>query len=314
MYANILQKIEEYKTIVIHRHVHPDLDAIGSQLGLRGIIQNNFSGKSVYVVGDNSDVNFLGEMDDVEDSIFENALSIVLDVAGSSRVSDERFHNAQETMVIDHHKNGTDFADHFFSDSKQIATCQILTDMCIREELSIDSDTATYLYAGLVTDSGRFLYPLTNALTFECAAYLYNNGARVQEIYDALYDEDINFKKLKGHFINNFKTTDQNVAYMKNVPELGKRFNVSTFTISRGMVNQMSGIHGIPAWVNFTEDDDGLIYVEIRSKKIPVVDIARKYGGGGHDLACGCTLSKWEDTDALLHDLDQLIERNQDNG
>ncbi len=314
MYKDILNKIEEYDVIVIHRHIQPDLDAIGSQLGLRGIIQNNYPDKSVYVVGDDSDINILGSMDEVSDDVFKNALSIVLDVAGSKRVSDARFEQASETMVIDHHKNGTDFADHFFSDSNQIATCQILTEMCIREDLTICSDTATYLYAGLVTDSGRFLYPMTNALTFECAAYLVKKGARVQEFYDGLYDEELNFKKLKGYFINNFKTTKQNVAYMKNTPDIKKRFNVSTFTVSRGMVNQMSGIHGIPVWANFTEDDDGLIYVEIRSKKTPVVEIAKKYGGGGHDLACGCTLSEWDDADKLLEDLDRLIERTQNNG
>ena len=53
--------------------------------------------------------------------------------------------------------------------------------------------------------------------------------------------------------------------------------------------------------------DDGLVQTEIRSKKISVVDIAKKYGGGGHLLACGCTLSCWEDTNKVLEDLDQLL-------
>ena len=94
---------------------------------------------------------------------------------------------------------------------------------------------------------------------------------------------------------------------MKNEPDVKDQFSVSTFVISRAMVNQMAGIKGIPIWVNFTMDDDGLIQTEIRSKKISVVEIAKKYGGGGHLLACGCTLSSWEDTDKVLEDLDQLL-------
>ncbi|MFP4077931.1 MAG: DHH family phosphoesterase [Candidatus Izemoplasmataceae bacterium] len=309
MYKSILKTIEAYDTIVIHRHIQPDLDAYGAQFGLREIILENFEGKTVYVVGDDSDLDFLGSMDSIPDGVYEGALAIVVDVAGSDRVSDQRFKLAKETMVIDHHRNGTDFADHFHSDPTQIATCQILTDLCMQEGLKVSKDAATYLFAGLVTDSGRFMYPQTSTLTFKAAAFLSENGAEIQWVYDNLYVEEIHFKKLKGYFINAFEMTEHHVAYMKNDKRLKDRFNVSTFTISRGMVNQMANINGIPIWANFTEDDEGKILCELRSKEESIVHIAKKFGGGGHDLACGCTVYDWKDTDKILHELDTIAER-----
>ncbi len=314
MYRKILDKIQAYDTIIIHRHIQPDLDALGSQIGLKKIIEDNYPGKNVHVVGDMTVFDFLGDMDKIPDSAFEGALAIVLDVAQAARVSDERFRLAQETIVIDHHKNDTDFADLFVSRSDYIATTLIIAEMCSKHDLYVSADAATCLFAGLVTDSGRFLYPSTDAFAFRMAAYLCDQGARVQEVYDSLYDEDLNLKRLKGYFINHFKTTSNRVAYMKNARDLKSRFRVSTFTVSRGMVNQMAGIKGIPAWANFTEDDDGMIQCELRSKSVPVVDIAKKYGGGGHDLACGCTVDSWEMTDRILADLDARFERMEEDG
>jgi phosphoesterase RecJ-like protein len=313
MYDNILKKIQEYDKIVIHRHIQPDLDAYGSQLGLKELILDNFEDKDVRVVGDKSALDFLGSMDDIDDAFYNEALAIVTDVAGADRVSDQRFKLAAETMVIDHHRNDTDFADHFFRDFDQIATCQILTDMAMQKQLHVSKKAATFLFAGLVTDSGRFLYQQTTTLTFQSAAFLSEKGADVQWVYKNLYVEDLNFKKLKGYFINYFSTTQHNVAYMKNERSLKEKYNVTTFTVSRGMVNQMSNITGIPVWANFTEDDDGLIYCELRSSKESIVQIAKKYGGGGHALACGCMVNTWNETDMILSDLDKIAERVQTN-
>lgn len=310
MYTKLLEKIAMYDTIIIHRHKEPDLDALGSQLGLRALIVENYKNKNVYCVGDENQYSFIGTMDTISDSVYDNALAIITDVAGENRVSDQRFKLAKETIVIDHHQNDTDFADIFIHDDSRIATCQMLTEMAMNHNLTVSEDAATYLFAGLVTDSGRFMYPATDHLTFEAAAFLAKNGARIQSIYDDLYIEDLSFKKLKGYFINEFNTTSNNVAYMKNDRTLKDQFNVSSFTISRGMVNQMAGIKGIPIWANFTEYDSGDIICEIRSKELPVVQIAKKYGGGGHALACGCTLSSWEETDQVLNDLNKLLERN----
>ena len=314
MFKGVIDKIKAYDTIIIHRHIQPDLDALGSQIGLKGIIQKNFSDKKVYVVGDMNEFTLFGTMDDIEDDVFKEALIIVLDVAGKDRVSDNRFILGKEKIVIDHHQNETDFGDMFIHDPSQIATCQMLTQMVKDNNLTIDETIATNLFGGLVTDSGRFLYSATTHKTFAAAAFLTQEGADIEKIYDTVYTEDYETKKLKGYFINNFEITPHKVAYMKNPKTLKSQFNVTSFTVSRGMVNQMAGIKGIPIWANFTESDNGDIQCELRSKDVPVVNVAKKYGGGGHALACGCTLNHWEEIELVLKDLDQLAERINING
>ena len=84
MYNKILNTIKQYDTIIISRHSRPDLDALGSQLGLKHLILENFKEKKVYVVGDMSRSCFLGEMDEIEDSEYENALFIYTDVSVSN--------------------------------------------------------------------------------------------------------------------------------------------------------------------------------------------------------------------------------------
>ncbi len=306
MYDPILRIIDAHDKIIIHRHKNPDLDALGSQAGLKALIEENFQGKTVKMVGDENNFRFLARMDEIDDSFYKDALAIVVDVAVKELVADDRYRLAKTTMVIDHHRNDTDFADHFFSFPDHIATAQILGDMAMQHNFNVSPDAATYLLGGIVTDSGRFLYPAVNETTFRVSAFLMEKGADLPYLYENLYTEDLKFKKLKGYFINHFETTKENVAYMKNTKDLKTKFDVDTFTISRGMVNQMRGIEGIPMWANFTEDDDGSILCELRSAEKSIVDIAKKYGGGGHDLACGCTVHDWDTTDKILADLDAL--------
>jgi len=309
MYSEIIALIEKYETIIIHRHKNPDMDALGTQLGLKRIIELNFSNKKVYAVGDENNFSFLGKMDHPANDIFVGALSIIVDVAVSGLVSDDRYKLADHVLVIDHHLNDSDIADSEYINSSCIACAQIVADLAKSNDYIIDPHTATCLYGGLVTDSGRFLYPNTSYQSFEIATYLVKHGADIQHIYESLYTEPLNFKKLKGYFINNFQTTQNKVAYMKNDLSVKEEFNVTTFVVSRAMVNQMSGIEGIEIWANFTVEEDGFVQAELRSKRIPIVQVAKKFGGGGHLLACGCTLNSLEEADLVLGELDRLLEK-----
>ena len=92
----ILNKIEEYERIVVYRHVSPDFDALGSQLGLYHFLKHNFPTKEIYKVGfTNVEVghNLFEEMDTLSDEFLKEKpfLAIVVDTATSKRVSDERF-------------------------------------------------------------------------------------------------------------------------------------------------------------------------------------------------------------------------------
>jgi phosphoesterase RecJ-like protein len=74
----------------------------------------------------------------------------------------------------------------------------------------------------------------------------------------------------------------------------------------------MAGIKEIPIWANFTYDKQiGKIVCEFRSRDYPVLEIAKKYGGGGHLYACGCSVNEWEEVDRIIEDLNGLIKGDE---
>lgn len=307
MYNRAKSLIEKYDRIIIHRHTNPDGDAYGSQLGLKRIIELNYPEKEVYAVGDVNIFKFLGDMDIIPDDFYHDSLAIIVDVCVDYLISDDRYKLAKEIMVFDHHLNQPNFECTAFIDSSHIACAELIAGIFIDNNFVFDDLAANRFLTGIVTDSGRFVYPNTTAVTFERTAYLLKQGANLNWIYEKLYTEELNFKKLKGYFINNFKITGNNVAYMMNDKAVKNQFDVTTFTVSRAMVNQMSGIKNIDIWANFTEEENGNILVELRSARDSIVHIARKYGGGGHALACGCSVKSFEEAELVLKDLDTFI-------
>lgn len=309
MVNRLFEKIKEYKTIIIHRHSRPDLDAIGSQRGLALTLKENYPDKEIYIVGDMSDrYAFLGEMDVIDDSKYENALAIITDVSVSHMVSDDRYKLAKEVFIIDHHKNESDITDNWICDPTKIAACELITEMLLAQGLNIPKDAATALFGGIITDSGRFQYGETSGNTLRVSADLLDLGADKEYIYKNLYTELLSERQMKNWFAARFETTKNGVAYLKNGPEVFEKFNVDFFNISRGMVGVMAGIKEIPIWCNFTIDiANNKIVGEFRSRDISIVHIAKKYGGGGHDMACGASLSSWEEVDLVIKDFDELL-------
>lgn len=309
MKNKLFLKIETYNTIILHRHSRPDLDALGSQRGLALVLKHAYPEKKIYMVGDMSArYSFLGQMDEIEDSVYENALVIITDVAVSNMVSDERYKLAKEIFVIDHHKNPSDITQNILCDSSKIAVSEYIAELLLEREFTIPAAAATAFYGGIVTDSGRFQYGETTGDTLILAGKLLKLGADKEFIYKNLYTEGLAERQMKNWFAARFQTTEHGVAYLKNGEEVFEKYNVDFFDISRGMVGVMAGIKEIPIWCNFTLDIvNNKIVGEFRSREASIVEIAKKYGGGGHDLACGATLSSWEEVDLVIQDFDALL-------
>lgn len=308
MQKEIIEKIKEFDTIIIHRHWQPDGDALGSQIGLQEALKATFPNKKILVTGDISPkYQFIGTMDDVKDEDYNNALVIAVDCGNNHLISDERYKNGAYLIKIDHHSSGSSYANLNYVDDKEISCASLIARMIFDNNLKLTAHGAKALFTGLVTDSSRFLYAGVNSHTFIIASKLLDYDFSLQEIYDKLYIEDYQIIKLRAMLTLAIKFTSYNVAYIKTTyPEL-LSYNVDLFTVSRGMVNVMAGIKGVDIWVNFTEDKDGTIAVELRSSKYNINPIAVKYGGGGHKFASGAILSSFAQADLLLEDLNKII-------
>ncbi len=310
LYKRALKLIQKYDTIIIHRHTHPDGDAIGSQVGLAETIKANFPTKTVYIVGDDPGrFAFVPDStpDEVPDSAYANALAIVLDCGASHMVSDERYQTAKCTLRVDHHLKCEEFCTMEIVDSTYESCCGLLYDMLRAVRLPLNDAAAKALFTGLVTDSGRFRYDSTTCRTFAIAAELCKYDFAPTDIYDQLYADDLSAVQTRAKFVQKICVTPKGNGYIYNTAEEVAASGLTEFAVSRGMVGVMSDIKGMDSWVNFTETADG-VQCELRSRKYNINPVAVKYGGGGHKKASGCTVPDRATAMLLLADIDALTE------
>ena len=204
MFEQVLTEIKNYDRIIIHRHSSPDGDALGSQIGLKHILQDNFPNKEIYVVGDDAKrYSFMDGsiMDVIDDSLYEGALAFILDCGASSLVSDDRYKKAAKVIRIDHHIYAENFADIEIVDTSYESCCGLITELALECALALSPASAKALYTGMVTDSGRFRYDSTTSNTFRLASALMAQKFDVNSIYSQLYADDFFFVRLRAQFV-----------------------------------------------------------------------------------------------------------------
>ncbi|MFR8882141.1 MAG: DHH family phosphoesterase, partial [Streptococcus agalactiae] len=153
IFQQILDKIKEYDTIIIHRHMRPDPDALGSQIGLRDIIRHNFPKKKVLATGfDEPTLAWIAKMDQVTDQDYQGALVIVTDTANTPRIDDERYKKGDFLIKIDHHPNDEVYGDLSYVDTNASSASEIVTDFALSCDLLLSTSAARVLYNGIVGD------------------------------------------------------------------------------------------------------------------------------------------------------------------
>lgn len=307
MFEEAFEAIKEYDRIIIHRHSHPDGDALGSQLGLATLIKDNFKDKEVYVVGDEATrLPFVEDgMDEIPDEAYRGALAVILDCGSARMICDERYQTAAKTVRIDHHIYCEKVADIDVVDSTFESACGMVALFAKECGLRLSVKSATLLYMGMVTDSGRFMFDAVSARTFSLAAFLMSQPIDLNTLYYNLYAEDFSEIIENADNMHKIKFTEHNVAYIYTAREDLPENSEAAPVVSTGMVGLMRDIKGVFVWVNFTESDDG-VHCELRSNRYNINPVAVKYGGGGHKKASGCVVPDRETAMQLLADLDAL--------
>lgn len=302
MFREIDQLIKSYDSVVIYTHVIPDMDALGSQCGLKLLLQAQYPDKKIYALGDINDVPVAFPIDQEQDVPLASSLALVLDTSNVERVSNQSFLRCDKVVKIDHHVDNTPFGDVSYVDTSTISTCSIIATMARELGYPFTRDSANFLLFGLITDSGRFRFPNTRAIDFDHAAFLLNHGADLQFIYDNIYVKPLSKKAIDIYAHNNLVVEDT-VAYIKTTPNEAKNLAADLSYIKSGAINVLQDIQGVNCWATFTQlTPADPIYVELRGR-IPVLSIAVAHGGGGHLLACGCTVKEWSEVDQIITEL-----------
>ncbi|AUM63023.1 DHH family phosphoesterase [Spiroplasma monobiae] len=306
----LLKVIEQYENIIIAKHVSPDWDTQGSAYALREIILNNFNNKNVYVVGEK--MNFGTREEDeskLTEGIISTSLLITVDVANFERVDFEFKEKVKEVFKVDHHLEVDNFGKGKLVDPSAIACTQVITLWSNNCNLKLTKLGATYLYFGLITDSGRFLFEKTNGKTFLAAKILVEAGVIITEVYSELFLKKLELAKWhnKAFSMAEFKNNNE-IAYIKVTSDFFETLNLGEEEV-KSALTVLSGIKEIKIWaLAYQTPGNENVKVSIRSRDFNINSVATNYNGGGHKLASGAKLNSWNELDNLITDLQDLIE------
>ena len=311
----ILQKIKEYDRIMIFRHVRNDGDCVGASKGLKAIIQLSFPEKEVYLIDADTAayLEFLGPEDEpVPEEMYKDALGIVVDTASEARISNKNYALCKELIKIDHHIPLEQYGCLQWVEEERSSCCEMISVFyeTFKDELKINSEAATYLYTGMVTDSGRFKYSGTNGDTLRAAATLLDVGVDIDTLYARLYLEAYGYLKFKAHVYNRMQITENGVAYLFVDKAMQEEFGLTQEQAS-ACVGTLDSIREVICWMVFIENNDekGSIRVRLRSRFVTINEIAEKYHGGGHACASGATVYSIEEMQQLLADADAHVKQ-----
>ena len=309
MKRQIIDTIESFDKIIIHRHVRPDPDAYGSQIGLKELISLNYPEKTVLAAGmhDNT-LDFMAKPDHVTDEDFKDALIIVTDTANTGRIDDERYTLGKTLIKIDHHPNDDAYGDLLWVDTNASSTSELIYELFEEakdyKNWTMDASVARLLFAGIVGDTGRFMFQSTTLKTMEYSGKLLSYGFDRTELFNGMYEVERNLLQLKGYVYENFTMDDNGVGSIKLTREILQKYDVKESEASL-LVGSLADVKGMQCWVFFIEDPNE-IRVRLRSKGPIINGVAKKYGGGGHPLASGASVKTWEEADLVIEDLKKL--------
>ena len=315
--TKVLDKIKEYDKIVIFRHKRPDGDAVGSTLGLREILRLSYPEKQIMVINnDRSDYTaFLGDEDSAHtDDFFADALGIIIDTATTERISNPQYALCRERIKIDHHINVQEYGEICWVESERSSACEMIAAFyeAFRDELKISREAATYIYTGIVTDSGRFRFRSVSGDTMRLAGMLLDEGIDTDVLYAQLYLKEFKELKFQAYVYKKMKITKNGVAYIVIDRAMQRKFGLSDEQASAA-VSHMDSIRGSLIWLAFIENRDKTTRVRLRSRFVTINALAEKYHGGGHACASGATVHSKRELKALVADADALLGEYKQN-
>lgn len=295
------------KAIVIIPHKNPDGDAIGSTLGLFHYLKQHQH--NTHVISPNDYPDFLKWMPEESsilkyendktncDELIEKAeIIFTLDFNALGRIGnmeDVVANSKGLKIMIDHHQQPDDYATYMYSDVSMSSTCEMVFNFIeILDDVDkINSDIATCLYTGIMTDTGSFRFPSTTSKTHTIIGHLIQKGANNSEIHNNIYDTNSYSRlQLLGKALSNLKVIPEyRTAYITLSQEELNSFNFKKGD-TEGFVNYGLSLEGIIFAAIFIEShQDDIIKISLRSKgDFSVNELSRAhFNGGGHTNAAG---------------------------
>lgn len=296
--------LNSHSTFIITSHVNPDADAIGSEIAIAGVLKQ--LGKEYYIIN-TSTTPYNLEFIDVDKSIQEYEsnthdeiiakadAAIFLDLNHMNRTVriEEQFRKFNGIKIcLDHHTEPENFADFQIIDECMTSTGELIYDFIEAvDEISLTKEIALAIYAAILTDTGSFRFSKTTSTVHTKVANLLGFGLKPEEVYDKIYAQyDFSRIKLLGDALTSIEISESGkVSHLIVSQKSINKYNAIESDVD-GFVNFGLATIGVEMAILFFELADG-VKISFRSKgNIPVNELAKEFGGGGHVNASGARL------------------------
>jgi phosphoesterase RecJ-like protein len=322
----IVNLIEGSRKVLISSHQDPDGDSVGSQLALAELLESR--GKTCRIINQgplSSRYMFLDPQKKILDSdhlkpgkddlaAFDPVF--VLDCTSLSRLGQvERLLPSQATLInIDHHPDNGRFGSVNYLDVAASATAEMIFSILEACDYSVSPAAATQLYAAILSDTGRFKFPTTSSRCLKVCAELVASGANPKQVTNQIYfNHSPAFLKLLGSILSDPQIIDRGrICAMTLKQSLLADLKIDPREVE-GVVDYSLFVKGVEIGLLFTEKGEGRTKVNLRSQnEYDVAKIARRFGGGGHRNAAGCTLDHdLEQTKGIILDQVKRVLKNE---
>ena len=177
-------------------------------------------------------------------------------------------------------------------------------------QLALSSEAARLLYAGIVGDTGRFLYPSTSARTFRIAGQLREVDFDFAGLSRQMDTMSFKIAKLQGYVYDHLEVDENGAARVLLTQDILEKYKV-TDAETAAIVGAPGRIDTVKAWAIFVEQADGHFRVRMRSKITPINEIAKQHDGGGHPLASGANSYSLEENEQIYKELKEALQMHQ---
>ncbi|WP_066923906.1 DHH family phosphoesterase [Murdochiella massiliensis] len=314
--AIVNRLLREAHTVAIAGHVNPDGDSYASVIGLGLALQD--AGKQVDMLAEEKIPHFsylpaFSCLRPVEDTR-KYDLFISVDLGDTSRIGRPliAMKNSRHSINFDHHLSNDGSCDYAVLDPLASSTCEIIASFLLTNGWKVSPEAATALYAGIITDSNRFLYDTSGARTHRLAADLLDCGADAKAIYLQEYqNENRNRIAFEGSVVEKALSLHGGRVMLANITQEWIQHYGLTMPEAEGVVDTLRNLQGVEVAVILKEQTHDIQKVSLRSKEyVNVAEIAKTMGGGGHTKAAGATVEGTnQEVFVMLRTLLEGIER-----
>jgi bifunctional oligoribonuclease and PAP phosphatase NrnA len=321
VWQDVIPLIENNQTFILTSHMHPDGDALGSELALAEHLIR--LGKKVHIL--NSDAmppvyRFLDTRKRIKrysgskhSRIIRKAdVIIVLDASGGWKrlgpIGEALEITPAVKLCIDHHPDAAAFVDLAVVDTNMASTAELIYSLVTTMGGVISLEMAQALYVAILTDTGSFRFPKTSPQTHLVTSALLAAGVDPLYLYRQIYEQaSLGYIRLKGRVMDTVQTVGRGqIAYYSLTAAMLKSYGVKAAELD-GFASLGQGVKGVRISIFCQEVAPDRIKISLRSDgSIAINQVAVAYGGGGHPSAAGALVTG--ELNQVMAELVQKVE------